>query len=94
LELCADYLVHQKLDDFPIDPVARFHLSNGASLRQVNWLADTSERALAESAGIMVSYLYDPAMIEQNHSLYLKKGTIACSKHVRRLANLNSPAVV
>jgi malonyl-CoA decarboxylase len=84
--LCARYLVHEKLDDLPIDPVARFHLGNGASLYQINWLADTSERGLAQSAGMMVNYLYELDMIEENHDRYVKEGTVAVSKEIQSLA--------
>lgn len=84
--LCAHYLVLEKLDDLPIDPVARFHLGNGASLHQINWLADTSERGLAQSVGIMVNYLYELDMIEENHDRYVKEGTVAASKETHSLA--------
>lgn len=42
-----------------VDPVARFHLRNGASFRGINWLANKSSPGLASSAGMMVNYLYD-----------------------------------
>ena len=48
----------------PVDSVARFHLGNGARLQRLNWLADTSERALEQSYGLMVNYLYDLDYIE------------------------------
>src|SRR5262249_61086573 len=50
----------------PVDPVARFHLGNGARLEQLDWLADTPSRGLAQSHGLMVNYLYDLDHIEQN----------------------------
>ena len=70
----------------PVDPVARFHLGNGARLEQLDWLADTSPRGLAQSHGLMVNYLYDLDHIEQNHEAYAASRTIVASNSVRRLA--------
>jgi len=53
----------------PVDPVARFHLGNGARLEQINWLGDTSTKGLRESAGVMVNYLYQLDDIEKNTRL-------------------------
>lgn len=69
----------------PVDSVARFHLGNGARLEQLNWLADTSEKALQQSHGLMVNYLYDPEDIEKNHEAYAANRTIAVSNAVKRL---------
>ena len=54
----------------PVDAVARFHLGNGARLERINWLGDTSERAIAQAHGLMVNYLYDLDDIEKNHEAY------------------------
>ena len=70
----------------PLDPVARFHLGNGARLERLNWLADTSERALAQSHGLMVNYLYDLEDIEKNHEAYAQQRTVVASNAVTRLA--------
>ncbi len=70
----------------PIDPVARFHLGNGARLERVNWLADTSPRGMRQSAGMMVNYLYDLASIEENHEAYAHRATIATGAPFRKLA--------
>ena len=70
----------------PVDSVARFHLGNGARLERLNWLADTSERALRQSFGLMVNYLYDLADIEKNHEAYAQQRTIAAASAVTRLA--------
>jgi malonyl-CoA decarboxylase len=70
----------------PVDPVARFHLGNGARLEQLDWLADTSPRGLSQSHGLMVNYLYDLDHIEQNHEAYAANRTIVASNAVRRLA--------
>jgi malonyl-CoA decarboxylase len=68
-----------------IDSVARFHLGNGARLEQINWLGDVSPKALRESAGIMVNYLYRLEDIEKNHEAYANKGEVAASSAVKKL---------
>jgi len=70
----------------PLDPVARFHLGNGARLEQLNWLADASEKGLSQSHGLMVNYLYDLEEIEKNHEAYAEGRTIVASTSIRRLA--------
>ena len=69
----------------PVDPVARFHLGNGARLERLNWLADTSERGLAQSHGLMVNYLYELADIEKNHEAYAQQRTVVASSAVTKL---------
>jgi malonyl-CoA decarboxylase len=69
----------------PVDAVARFHLGNGARLDRINWLADTSERALAQAHGLMVNYLYDLDDIEKNHEAYAEGRTVVASNAVQRL---------
>ena len=83
--LCARYLVNEKRDAMPIDPVARFHFGNGARLDRINWLANASSRGLAESLGIMVNYVYEPSEIEENHEAYYREGRLAVSSAVRKL---------
>jgi malonyl-CoA decarboxylase len=83
--LCARYLVAEKRDGMPIDPVARFHFGNGARLDRINWLANASARGLAESLGIMVNYVYEPSEIEDNHEAYYREGKLAVSGAVRKL---------
>ncbi|TDI59049.1 MAG: MCD, Malonyl-CoA decarboxylase MCD [Alphaproteobacteria bacterium] len=70
--------------DKPIDPVARFHLGNGARLERLNWLADTSENGLEASHGIMVNYLYKLDDIEKNHEAFANSGVITASGPVKR----------
>lgn len=82
--LCAWYLVRGRHRGRPVDPVARFHLGNGARLERINWLADSSAKGLAESYGIMVNYAYDPARIEQNHELYVE-GEVVHARAVEKL---------
>lgn len=86
-KLCAHYLLNVKSGRLPKDPVARFHLGNGAILHQLNTAADLSPKGVAQSAGIMVNYLYDLAQIEANHDAYFDKGKIAAGKSVRKLAD-------
>ncbi len=70
----------------PRDPVARFHLGNGAMLHAVHARADLSEKGRAQSGGAMVNYLYDLRRLAENHDRFAKDGTIAASTEVRALA--------
>ncbi len=84
LALAAHYFLKSKTDENrPVDPVARFHLGNGARLERLNWLGDTSEKGLREAYGLMVNYLYDLDEIETNHEAYANEGVVAASKTVR-----------
>jgi malonyl-CoA decarboxylase len=85
MKLCAHYLLQAKSGDLAKDPVARFHLGNGAQLHQLNWGADLSAKGKEQSAGIMVNYLYDLEKIEVNHDTYFDQGEISVSKSVRKL---------
>jgi malonyl-CoA decarboxylase len=69
----------------PLDPVARFHLNNGASLHRIHMLADSSPRALREAHGLMVNYCYEAAEIEANHERFAREGHVAASPEVTRL---------
>ena len=69
----------------PLDPVARFHLGNGARLERLCWLGDTSAKGLAESAGLMVNYLYWLPDLEQNHEGLANEGRIAAAEAVKAL---------
>jgi malonyl-CoA decarboxylase len=68
-----------------IDPVARFHLGNGARLERINWLGDLSPKGLRESASIMVNYLYRLEDIEKNHEAYANDDEVVASSAVKRL---------
>jgi malonyl-CoA decarboxylase len=83
--LCAHYLVREKRDGRPLDPVARFHLGNGARLERLNWLGDISAKGLAESAGILVNYRYDQARIPANHEAFVATGEVIHSSAVKGL---------
>ena len=74
----------------PVDAVARFHLGNGARLERLDWPADISDRALEQSYGLMVNYLYDLDYIEENHEAYAQQHAVVAAGAVTRL--LRSPA--
>jgi malonyl-CoA decarboxylase len=85
MRLCATYLTRRPSPGGRIDPVARFHLGNGARLERINWLANTAPRAIRESFGIMVNYLYDHDSIEANHEAFVHDSAIARSADVDAL---------
>jgi malonyl-CoA decarboxylase len=70
----------------PLDPVARFHLGNGARIERINPGGDASAKGLQQSFGVMVNYLYDLDALEQNVESFAREGAIATSAAVRRLA--------
>jgi malonyl-CoA decarboxylase len=78
----------------PADAVARFHLGNGARLERLDWLADTSERALRQSCGLMVNYLYDLDYIERNHEAYAQQHAVVAASAVTRLVTTPSREIV
>ena len=87
LPLLAEYLVGAKhRSGLPLDPVARFHLGNGARLEAIHADADLSTNGQAQSHGVMVNYVYDLADIEANHFALNELGTVAASKTVTALA--------
>jgi malonyl-CoA decarboxylase len=89
MQLCAHYLLRAKQGGEggePLDPVARFHLGNGAALERLNWLGDTSEQGMARSAGLMVNYVYWLADVEKNHERYFREHFIAASPAIEKLA--------
>jgi malonyl-CoA decarboxylase len=79
------YLRARNRRGLPVDAVARFHLGNGARLERINWLGDTSERAMAQAYGLMVNYQYDLDDIEKNHESYAEGPTVVASGSVQRL---------
>lgn len=83
--LCAYYLLKAKSRDKPADPVARFHLGNGARMERINWGADLSDNGIKQSAGIMVNYLYDPKTLTRNHEAYEQDNAVICANSVNKL---------
>jgi malonyl-CoA decarboxylase len=83
--LCAEYLSTNPLNEGAlVDPVARFHLNNGARLERININADLSKKGLRQSRGVMVNYLYDLDAIEINHEKFVN-GEVTTSRSVRNL---------
>jgi malonyl-CoA decarboxylase len=85
IRLCAHYLLEEKKGTGALDPVANFHLSNGARLERINWLADLTETGMQRSYGIMVNYYYELSVIEKNHEEYVTKSHIVASRAVKSL---------
>jgi malonyl-CoA decarboxylase len=67
-------------DGLPLDPVQRFHLSNGASLDKIHFMGNPSNKGIANSVGLMVNYKYQMDNLEKNHEQYFSRETIASSK--------------
>ncbi len=84
-KLCARYLLQEKSGNQLLDPVAQFHLHNGARVSHLFWLADTSPRGMKQSYGLMASYRYDLAEVDENHERFLRDGHIAAARRVQRL---------
>jgi len=79
------YLRAKSRRGLPLDAVARFHLGNGARLERINWLADTSDKAIRQSYGLMVNYQYDLDDIEKNHEAYAEGRSVVAASGVQRL---------
>lgn len=95
IRAAAWYYLHARTrTGSPVDAVARFHLGNGARLERLNWLADTSERAIGQAFGLMVNYLYDLEDIEKNHEAYAQQRIVVASKAVTGLARAPARDVV
>lgn len=86
--LAARYLTQEKrgAEGRVADPVGHFHLSNGARIERLNWLADTSPKGMAQSCGLMINYLYKLDEIETNHENYSATGKVAMSSEVKTLS--------
>jgi malonyl-CoA decarboxylase len=86
MRVAAHYFLNAKAaDGRPVDPVARFHLGNGARLERIDWMGDTSPKGMAEAHGLMVNYRYEIRDIEKNHEAYENEGAVAASKAVLAL---------
>lgn len=85
LHHAADYLVHRRRSTRALDPVAHFHLSNGASIDQLNWWANPSAAGWERGLGMMVNYRYRLNHIERNHDRYVGAGEITADDRVRKL---------
>ena len=86
--MSARYLLVAKRDDgLPVDPVARFHLGNGAKVHALHAGADSSDNGMTQSGGAMVNYLYDLKHTESQHEEFATHGAIAASRSVQTLAS-------
>ena len=83
--LAARYLLQEKSGAHPLDPVAHFHLTNGALVSRIYWLAGTSAHGMDQSYGVMVSYRYEPSEVEENHERFQRDGHITAARRVLRL---------
>ncbi len=85
--LAAQYLITAKTGQgAPLDPVARFHLGNGAQIYAIHGAADTSEKGRQQSCGAMVNYHYDLDLIEQNHERFVQDGEVSLSSSFKPIA--------
>lgn len=76
-KLVGHYLISVKgKDGLPIDPVARFHLGNGAQILEIQPQADLSDKGISQSMGVMVNYEYDLNKVEQNHEHFVQSGLV------------------
>ena len=85
MRLCAHYLIVEKRKTTALDSVAHFHLTNGAIMERLNWLADTSPKGLKQSCGMMVNYHYKRDEIDENHEAYTSGKAIAASRQMKAL---------
>lgn len=90
--MAARYLLHAKREDgLPLDPVARFHLGNGAEVHDLHAGADASPNGKGQSSGVMVNYLYDLKRTERNHKDFAMHATVAASRPIQLLAKAATP---
>ncbi len=83
--LCAVHLMQSATRGYATaDPVARFHLGNGARLKQINPNGDQSAKGRKESHGFMVNYAYEPGEIESNYERFVA-GEVVAAKRVKAL---------
>jgi malonyl-CoA decarboxylase len=75
----------EREDNSPNDPVAKFHLGNGAILEKINLNADLSEKGIMQSKGLMVNYLYNLELLEKNHELFFKTKNVQQSDGIKSL---------
>ena len=80
------YLTHsERVDGMPNDPVRRCHIGNGASLERINLNADTSEKGMRQSYGVMANYSYDLDVVEENHEIFFKNKVVPVSSEIESL---------
>jgi malonyl-CoA decarboxylase len=84
LALCARYLTSAP-EGRALDPVANFHLANGAWVERIDWMADTSPLGRSQSFAIMTNYLYEADRIAERAEAYAARGEVPMSSEVRDL---------
>ena len=84
MQCAARYLGREWVDGKPLDPVARFHLGNGARVERINWAGDPSAKGLKQSCGMMVNYLYDLKRLDRHRAL-MGLGKIPVSASIEAL---------
>jgi malonyl-CoA decarboxylase len=95
MRAAAYYFRHAKnRRGLPADPVARFHLGNGARLERLNFLGDGTENGIGQAYGVMVNYLYSLDDIEKNHEAFAQNRTVVASNAVKRLARAAPAEIV
>lgn len=85
MRLCAWYLYGEKHRGYALNPVANFHLQNGAVMWRINWMGDSSPRGLTSSCGLMANYRYFPEETGPNSTAYLGSKSIKASEQVLSL---------
>ena len=93
-ELALSFLSFKNANGHLTDPVAMFHLSNGACLERINTYADMSEHGQSTSYGVMVNYLYDLNTVEINHEAFVTKGKIKMSDTLQKILKKFNRAIV
>ena len=92
--LAAHYFLRARTSSGrPVDAVARFHLGNGARLERINWMGDTSQKGMDQSAGMMVNYQYVLGQIERNHEAYANDGEVIAASAVKKLLRAEPAAM-
>ena len=84
MRFAAEYLGRLNAKGHPTDPVARFHLGNGARVDRLNWAGDPSPKGVKQSYGLMVNYLYDLKRLDKNRAL-LADGAVPVSSGIEDL---------
>ena len=84
-KLTATYLLTAKRNNKPRDPVARFHLRNGAQLEQINIDGDLSPKGQSESFGVLVNYIYDPETVAENHEAFINENRLVVNPKISAL---------
>ena len=87
MRLGAHYLSNERRGSRALDPVAHFHLSNGATIHQLNWWANPGAAGWERGLGMMVNYRYQLRQIERHHENYVGQGVVTAADSVRKLLN-------